>query len=293
MKIRLGIPLVGGQLPRAAREIGAPVLVSANALAVYKKNHNQREFVRFRSSPDLDNLDCALDSAGFVAWAHYGEFPWTVENYVSLAASRPWAWWAQMDACCEKEIASSRDAVRMRQAETVRLLTECRLVAKYMGASPPMPVLQGDRPSDYVWCLDQMNIEGENLIGVGSMCRRNVNGINGLLAVVDALDRVLPNSVRLHLFGVKSNGVSALSSHDRIGSIDSMAWDVDARCSGRKGDGATMSVRISAMNRWYSMQKLRIMKAKPVNGMLDIFDKEQDGISTSANEWAEIGRAHV
>lgn len=52
-------------------------------------------------------MDVALDSAGFVAWAHYGDFPWTVEQYVALAASRPWAWWASMDACCEPEVAGS------------------------------------------------------------------------------------------------------------------------------------------------------------------------------------------
>lgn len=61
--LRLGLPLVGGQLPAAARAIGAPVLVSANALAVYDED---REFVRFRTCPDLDGMDVALDSAGSV-----------------------------------------------------------------------------------------------------------------------------------------------------------------------------------------------------------------------------------
>lgn len=72
--LRIGLPLVGGQLPAAARDIGCAVLVSANALAVYD---DDREFVRFRTCPDLDGLDVALDSAGFVAWAaHAGRGTW-------------------------------------------------------------------------------------------------------------------------------------------------------------------------------------------------------------------------
>lgn len=286
MKVRIGLPLVGGQLPAAARMMGAPVLVSANAMAVYATPI--RDFVRFRAAPDLDGLDCALDSAGFVAWAHYGGFPWTVEAYVALAASRPWAWWAQMDACCEIEIARSRDTVRMRQAETVRLLTECRTVARHLGAPAPMPVLQGSRPSDYVWCLEQMDLDGAELVGVGSMCRRHVNGTTGLLAVIDALDRALPAGVKLHLFGVKSEGLRILAAHPRTASIDSMAWDVEARRVGREGDGTTMAVRVAAMQRWYTAQKLHVMRAEAVPGMFDLFGDEPSGVSASADEWANL-----
>ena len=285
--LRIGLPLVGGALPAAARAIGCATLVSANALAVYDAD---RDFVRFRSCPDLDGMDVALDSAGFVAWAHYGAFPWTVEAYVALAASRPWAWWAQMDACCEPEIARSRTAVRMRQAETIRLLAECQREAERVGAPPPMPVLQGWRASDYVWHAKQLALEGVELVGVGSMCRRNVWGPDGLVAVVEALDAVLPPCVKLHLFGVKSDGLELLAGHPRVASVDSMAWDVEARRIGRAGaDGCTMAVRTTAMRRWHGAQVARMAKAGAVPGVLGgLFADEADGVSPVGLTWAEL-----
>ena len=48
LSIRLGLPIVGGQLPAAARALGCPTLVSANALAIYRGAGTEREFTRFR-----------------------------------------------------------------------------------------------------------------------------------------------------------------------------------------------------------------------------------------------------
>jgi hypothetical protein len=266
--------------------MGVPALVSANALAVYDA---EREFKRWRTAPDLDGLDVALDSAGFVAWAHYGGFPWTVEAYVRLASSRPWAWWAQMDACCEPEVAKSRDAVRFRQSETVRLLAECRRAARNAGLSAPLPVLQGWRASDYVWHAEMVTLDGAELVGVGSMCRRGVHGPDGLVAVVDALDAVLPKGVGLHLFGVKSDGLEALACHPRVVSVDSMAWDVEARRVGREGDGCTMDVRCAAMERWHARQVSRMSRAVSVPGVLaGLFGGEDDGVSQGAASWCEL-----
>src|SRR4051794_25549842 len=82
----------------------------------------------FRMPPAglFSGVPVALDSAGFVALHRYGDYPWTVAEYVELAAAYPWDWWAQMDLCCEPEIARDRDEVGRRIAATVRLLGECR-----------------------------------------------------------------------------------------------------------------------------------------------------------------------
>lgn len=287
--IRIGLPLVGGALPAAARALGAPVLVSANAFARYRGHGEGREFAGFRASaPDLDGLDVALDSAGFVAHARYGGFPWSPEAYVQLAASRPWAWWAQMDACCEAEIAGSRGIVRLRQAETIRLLGVCERLARDAGIAPPMPVLQGRTVEDYVWHVRQLGarLDGAALVGVGSMCRRHVAGPDGLLAVVDALDRVLPPGVRLHLFGVKSSGLAALAAHHRVASVDSMAWDSGARYA-NKFASRTMSVRTVAMRAWHGAQVSAVASPAPFQGaLLDI--GEPEGIDPAYAAWGEL-----
>lgn len=287
--IRLGLPIVGGALPAAARELGAPVLVSANALARYRGQGKERTFAGFRlHAPDLAGLDVALDSAGFVAHARYGGFPWTPEAYVELAASQPWAWWAQMDACCEEEIAGSRGTVRLRQAETIRLLGVCEALAREAGISAPLPVLQGRTVEDYVWHVDQLGarLDGLALVGVGSMCRRQVHGPDGLLAVVDALDKVLPAGVRLHLFGVKSTGLSALAGHPRVASTDSMAWDTGARYD-NKFASRTMDVRVSAMRGWYGAQVSAV--AAPDFFQAGLFGAgAPEGVGESFEEWGDL-----
>lgn len=284
--VRLGLPLVGGALPAAARELGAAVLVSANALARYRGEGKARTFAGFRlEASDLDGMDVALDSAGFVAHALYRGFPWKVADYIALAGSRPWAWWAQMDACCEAEIAANRGTVRLRQAETIRLLAVCRKMAAEAGISAPMPVLQGRTPADYVWHAGQIDLTGETLIGVGSMCRRPVHGPEGLLAVVDALDHVLPAGVRLHLFGVKSEGLAILASHPRVASIDSMAWDVAARREARTG--RTMAVRANVMRQWYGRQVAAASKGDGVQGGL-FGAGAPEGVEVAFAEWGDL-----
>src|SRR3546814_17495744 len=80
-----------------------------------------------------------------------------------------------------------------------------------------MPVIQGRRPDDYERCLDGLALDYglTPLIGVGSMCRREVSGPEGLIAVFDHLDRILPKGVMLHGFGVK--GTALRSEERRVG----------------------------------------------------------------------------
>lgn len=285
--VRLGLPLVGGALPAGAKGLGAPVLVSANALARYRGRGADRTFSSFRlNAPDLDGLDVALDSAGFVAHAHYGTFPWAIEDYIDLAASRRWAWWAQMDACCEAEIARDRGAVRLRQAETIRLLGQCDARARTRGIAPPIPVLQGRSPADYVWHAEQIWLADRPLVGVGSMCRRDVGGPEGLVAVVEALDQVLPAGCRMHLFGVKSDGLAVLASHPRVASIDSMAWDFGARTAHRTG--RNMAIRVDAMRRWYGRQLAAVEGAGAQQPGLAFGAGAPEGISEAYEEWGDL-----
>ena len=256
-QLRVGIPKPGGGIFDHAKAMKYPILLSANSLvqdaptaevirqwsstkprprmsrsqaAAWSRSRPPRDFRGWRRNlKNLEGADVALDSAGFVAWAKYGDFRWTVDSYVELAASHDWTWWAQMDACVEDEVAGSPDIVRLRQAETVRLYGECRSRADQVGIDPPMVVLQGRTPADYIWHAREVLDGSELLIGVGSMCRRNLRGEDGLAAVVAALDAYLPAWTTLHLFGVKAEGIAALGAHNRVAWVDSMAWDDGAR----------------------------------------------------------------
>ncbi len=250
--VRVGLPYSSeSELYRACQELNAPILISAGGL--YKPERGGFQPIGVAAY----GLDAALDSAGFVAMKQ-GGYRWTVQEYVEwvalgrasngLGASDrgsdfdgifPWKWWSAMDYCCEAEIATDREQVEKRIQQTIDSLDETLEAVDYMrdyeGASwliDPMPILQGRTPADYVECAKQIeNVLRANgrdglpaLVGVGSVCRRELHGPEGLLPVLEALDAALPANVRLHLFGVKGAALDHVNAA-RIGSIDSMAWD--------------------------------------------------------------------
>lgn len=248
MIVRLGIPASFRTFCGVARELGAPVLVSANAF--------QRDGRLRAPRHDLfGDTDLALDSAGFVAMARYWHYPWTLGDYVDLAAKLNPTWWAAPDYCCEPEIARDRAEVLSRVERTAFKLDWTCQVAADRGIKPPMPVLQGWFPDDYLRCVDRM-FDLPPLVGVGSVCRRSLKGPAGIFAVLSRLDARLPHHVRLHLFGVKGSAIGALAGHPRIHSIDSMAWDFAARRERqRNGEpSCTVAYRSRYMREWYSAQ---------------------------------------
>lgn len=245
MKVRVGIapsPRYG----EALRLVGAAALVSANSL--WRPDGKFRVLKRDAFG---GHADVALDSSGFVAMMLYGGYRWTVDQYVALAASRPWAWWASMDFCCEPEIAKDREEVARRISMTVEHLRLCRDAAERHGAAAPMPVLQGRAPDDYERCAAAIgNLPA--LVGLGSVCRRNLQGDDGIAAVLSRLDSRLPPHVRLHLFGVKGSAIEALVGHPRVASVDSMAWDY--QCRRQTQTPRTVDKRIEFMTRWWEKQ---------------------------------------
>lgn len=258
MIIRLGLPKTTGALPHAAFLLDAPVLVSAMSMWDHATS-------RFREPGEaIGDLDVALDSAGFTAIARFGGYPWTVADYVELAGLHSWTWWAQMDLCCEPEVAADAAEILRRIETTAYLLRACRRrAAALRGAgadwlADPMPVVQGWTPDDYERSADLAAEElgtWPSLVGVGSVCRRHLGGPAGLGAVLERLHRVLPPHVGLHLFGVKGSALRSLERHPRLASTDSQAWGVEARQSARKaGTPCTIARKVDAMTAWLDAQ---------------------------------------
>ncbi len=268
--IMLGLPhLREGPLLARARALGEPVLVSANAFSRWSCRSGVREWAGW-STGQLRNAwglySLSLDSAGFSAMVAYGGYPWTIDDYLDLAAAHPFAWWASLDYCVEHEIAADRDEVLDRMSRTIRAAIECRARACDRGIEARfLPVLQGRRPQDYERCADAFSftIERSSLIGVGSMCRRPIHGPEGLVAVIDHLDQILPRGKRLHLFGVKGSALPYLTGFaHRIASIDSQAYGVSARTSARlQGHSKTDPFVADHMQHWLEAQRGRRRQA--------------------------------
>lgn len=259
MLIRIGLPTPTGAIPVEVERLDSPALVSAGAL--WDKDRR-----RFRAVPfGLADLDLALDSAGFVAHVVHGDYPWNVDAYVELAGSWGWAWWSQMDYACEAEIARDQAEVRWRVHMSAVLLRACRYRARdwrEQGATwlqDPMPILQGQAPESYLRSVEEVDRElggtWPALIGIGSMCRRHVEGDRGIFAVLKALEPVVPRGTRYHLFGVKGQALDGLRGHPRIESVDSQAWDRAARWrASKEGRPCDMALKTEELHRWHRAQ---------------------------------------
>lgn len=293
MRILVGLPYASdGRLLEAAQAAGVPALISAGSLHRRRRRplpDGSRPWGFTRIGPAAWRLlrGCALDSAGFVAMRQ-GGYRWTVAEYVEWVAtcagdgSRPfpWLWWSAMDYCCEPEIAGNRLAVERRIAQTVASYAEHLEALDWWhdegveDVPDPMPVLQGREPGDYVACAQWLGAvraragrqELPGLVGVGSVCRRPLDGPEGLLDVVAALDAALPAHVRLHLFGVKGAACPELATRfpHRVESVDSMAWDFRARRDAlEQGISSSVEHRAAHLRHWVARQREAVRLSLP------------------------------
>lgn len=284
--IRAGVPLPGGRLVDIARENNLPVLFSANAFMVRDRD-GEIARVRLPDPVQFAGLDAALDSAGFVAAVKYHGYIWSMNQYLDLAASHDWAWYAGMDFCVEKEIAGTQTDALFRIAETCRMYHELRQAARDRGMKDPMPIIQGWTVSQYLWCIDNFPlIDWPDLIGVGSMCRRHIRGENGILAVIEALDKVLPPNTKLHCFGIKGPVMEIIGKHPRLASIDSLAWDFAARRD--HPVGRTMDLRGSYMLDWVSKNTAAVERAKVYQHTPSLFPPEAAQPSQELSKWLDL-----
>lgn len=249
-EVIVGLPsLSRGPLLETALELGAPVMISASALAKWEDEgpvppgyeftplertireqtgdsrpptpaQSKRRMRGWRgwNTAALDRmvgtgLQLHIDSAGFVAMARWGGHVWTPEAYILGLAVHPLVHRASaMDLCVEVEVAGTRNEARERISRTINLNKQCRRLADSAGIGDRlMPVIQGVTPRDYVECYHEIShlIRPGSVIGVGSMCRRPTGGDLGSIAVLDALHQALPADVHLHLFGIKSTGAES------------------------------------------------------------------------------------
>lgn len=318
MRILIGVPYASGSPSTECAALGAQPLVSAGSL--WRPNATPTRPAGWQPIlPSVWRQAPALDSAGFTAM-RLGGYRWTAASYIDMVTTNggdsakpiPWAWYSAMDYCCETEIARDRGEVERRMRLTVDTYADLLALCegwRLEGATDlpdPIPVLQGRLPLDYLWsarelaaaidahhacrCPDGGACDAQwhraaaglpDLVGVGSVCRRHLRGPDGLLALLDVLDRHLPRRVKLHLFGVKGDALGHLAPYrDRVASVDSMAWDsrarselqqerkalmltegVDKRTANRRLP-MTMRRRLAVMRDWYAKQRLRWLTAQ-------------------------------
>ncbi len=234
------------------------------------RQHRSAALGRLRqSAPHLVRQHpVALDSAGFTAARTYRGFPWDTRDYLALAAAASWAWWASQDWCVEPEVAHDEDAILDRISGTVRLNRPCLNGGEQRAiADRFVSVLQGWNAWHDLRCLDRMPwVVDSQLVGIGSVCRRHLHGPNGVMHLLDVLDRAFTGSAaRFHLFGLKSQAISIACQHPRVASADSQAYGVAARQTAyRTRTSRSNRALAEMMSSWYQQQLAAISHVRPM-----------------------------
>lgn len=209
---------LGTHMPHWMADTTVPLFVS------HRRLRDRRTLPRCRSR-------WALDSGAFTEVAGIGRFETTPEQYVDAVrryrdeiGSLDWA--APQDHMCEPWVlARSELASTVGQAQTWTVANFLRL-RELASDLPIIPVLQGQTVADYVRHVDAyaaagVDLEAESTVGVGSVCRRQAT------AEIAEIIGVLSQSLRLHGFGVKADGIARYGW--MLASADSMSWSARGR----------------------------------------------------------------
>jgi hypothetical protein len=191
-------------------------------------------FVSHRRLARLNRLPAAatrwaLDSGGFSELSLFGAWRTSPATYAAAIVRYrdeigriDWA--APQDWMCEPFIiAKTGRTIADHQRATVANLIELRARV----GSIVIPVLQGWQLSDYVACAELyrdagIDLRGEPLVGLGSVCRRQ-----GTSTIAGIVGELASYGFSLHGFGVKTRGLGLYAG--QLTSADSMAWSYSAR----------------------------------------------------------------
>ena len=169
----------------------------------------------------------AADSGGFVASRIWGEYRYSLAQYVNWLRSWRPQWAAMMDYCCEPELAVVTHERQRRTTENARTAWTHFQHVPFAW----VPTIQGWLPEDYRRHACEMQPLIEEMqaaylnnpnwrVGVGTLCRRN--NVAMVQAILDAVREVLPG-IPLHLWGIKLDALRSLDL-TQVVSSDSAAW---------------------------------------------------------------------
>lgn len=103
------------------------------------------------------------------------------------------------------------------------------LIEKYDISAKPIPVLQGWEVEDFLFCLDLFKEHAliSDYMAIGSLCRRNA--VTDIRKIILTVREELKDSIKIHCFGTKISVLKDLAVWRAVYSVDSAAWDFDAR----------------------------------------------------------------
>jgi hypothetical protein len=203
-----------------------------------------------------------IDSGGFHSSLLNGRYTKTDREYLQYIEKVQPTYFALRDYPCEPELLQKhnrtvKDHITMTLNHHIALLDQ---LPNYNIQAQPIPVLQGWKTEDYLYCLDLYKEHDliTDYTAIGSICRRNAT--REIRKIITAVREGLPRATRLHGFGVS---LSALKDHTiwrSLYSVDSSAWDYTARWKKYRGNISIPQASLLAATQY--LQKLHRLHRK-------------------------------
>lgn len=215
---------------------GQRIMLSAAALWWTSRG----KFVR-RSMPEEQAITF-LDCGGFVAMNRYGDYPWSIGDYVRLVFHQKPDFAACMDYPCEPDIRRGDRFADNKARIDATLDNAAELLKWQNGVTQFVPVIQGYTIAEYEYCIGQMAERGlfRPYMAVGSMCRRwKLDDLREkMTGITNVINRVCESCAierpRLHWFGLHTMAIDDPVCRPYIATWDSTAWTIESGTGKRR-----------------------------------------------------------
>jgi len=201
-----------------------------------------------------------IDCGGFPSSFIHGGYTTSDEEYLKYVKKVKATMFALRDYPCEPQILekykiTAKDQINRTLKNHIKLL---ELMDKFNVFSRPIPVIQGWKLEDYLYCLDLFKEHGLifDYIAIGSLCRRA--STKTIRKIILTLRKELPKWIRIHGFGVKLDVLKDKATWEAVYSVDSSAWDLWARIDTLKQGTNRYQKTIEILQQYLQkLQKLR------------------------------------
>jgi len=199
------------------------IMLSAGSIS--DKTGTKWQFSRTRLPATVENV--ILDSGGFAFFSRWGDYPFSLEDYLDLVYhvrdEHPLFRVATLDYPCEPEINRRQLMTNDERIEkTISNAVECVQADKTL---PWLPVIQGYTLNEYLDCIERYREVGlkSDYWAIGSICSRKGSPLQ-IRQIITGIKRQLPTE-KLHAFGLGIPYLEDPQVFQSIYSSDSAAWN--------------------------------------------------------------------
>jgi hypothetical protein len=174
-------------------------------------NNGKFDFNKIKNLPEHFSL--MLDSGGFQLLSKFNEYPFTCEQYYEFVNRVNPNYFVSMDYPCGDD-----KNVKEKIEKTISNLIKL----KEFGDERLIPVLQGYKLDDYLYCLDRFKEQGliSDYMGIGSLVPKEIEEAKEIIL---NLTKEL-KGIKIHIFGMKLKLLENPEIFRSIYSFDTMNY---------------------------------------------------------------------